>query len=234
MRGSSGRLRLAALLPMKAHSERIPGKNFRALCGKPLFRWMLDTLLSLPEVELVAIDTDGRDLLRAAGLEESARVAILERPAELCGDFVSMNRILEQDLGRIDADVYLMTHVTNPLLGADTIRRALAAFESARKDGSADSLFAVNRFQSRFYLQDGTPLNHDPSRLVRTQDVEPWFEENSNLYLFTRASFAATRARIGAQPLLFETPRAESIDIDDAEGWELAERLAGAARRGAA
>jgi len=69
-------------------------------------------------------------------------------------------------------------------------------------------------------------VNHDPNNLIRTQDLEPWFEENSNLYIFSRESFAATHARIGQRPLLFETPRAESADIDDQEGWDIAETLA--------
>ena len=62
--------------------------------------------------------------------------------------------------------------------------------------------------------------------MIPTQDLEPWFEENSNLYLFTRASFAATDARIGEQPLVFATPPWESVDIDDPSSWRHAELLA--------
>ena len=84
----------------------------------------------------------------------------------------------------------------------------------------------MNRFQSRFYGADGRPLNHDPNNLVRTQDLDPWFEENSNLYLFTADSFRSSRARIGCRPLMFETPRLESVDIDDQAGWDAAEAIA--------
>lgn len=217
---------LVALLPLKAHSERVPGKNFRDFAGKPLFRWMLDTLLSLPEVSRVVINTDAQEILKSHGLEPSDRLVLRDRPVELRGDFVSMNDVIRDDVDHVGADVYLMTHVTNPLLGAGTIRRALGCFEAARAQGSADSLFGVNRFQSRFWTQDGAPVNHDPGRLLRTQDLEVWYEENSNLYLFTRESFGRTGARIGARPLLFETPRAESVDIDDPESWELAALLA--------
>ena len=69
-------------------------------------------------------------------------------------------------------------------------------------------------------------MNHDPQRLTPTQQLEPWFEENSNLYLFTSQSFRSTAARIGERPRLFEVPRWESIDIDDAESWRHAELLA--------
>ena len=46
---------IAALLPMKANSERVQGKNFREFCGKPLFRWILDTLLEVEEIDQVII-----------------------------------------------------------------------------------------------------------------------------------------------------------------------------------
>jgi CMP-N-acetylneuraminic acid synthetase len=84
----------------------------------------------------------------------------------------------------------------------------------------------VNKFQTRFYRADGSPVNHDPNNLIRTQDLEPWFEENSNLYIFSKPSFEATNARIGKRPILFETPRSESADIDDQEGWDIAETMA--------
>jgi CMP-N-acetylneuraminic acid synthetase len=134
--------------------------------------------------------------------------------------------VLADDVQNVPADLYVMTHATNPLLSVRTIHCAIDAYYGALAQGRADSLFAVNRFQSRFYRADASAVNHDPANLIRTQDLEPWFEENSNLYLFSRASFEKTNARIGAQPMLFETPRLESMDIDDQEGWTLAEIVA--------
>jgi CMP-N-acetylneuraminic acid synthetase len=217
---------IVALLPMKAHSARVSGKNFRDFNGKPLFRWILDTLLEIPEISKIVINTDAREVLREKGLINEKRIQIRDRAENLCGDFVSMNRILEDDVKHIPADVYLMTHTTNPLLKTNTIRQALEAFEEGRKLGTGDSLFAVNRVQTRFYRKDGTAVNHDPRKLIRTQDLEPWFEENSNLYIFTAESFRQTKARIGKRPILFETPKLESIDIDGQEDWKLATAVA--------
>ncbi len=214
-----------ALLPMKAHSERVPGKNFRELNGKPLYRWILDTLLAVEEITLVVINTDARSELLETGLAESDRVLIRDRAEPLCGDFVSMNRILEDDIRAVPADTYLMTHTTNPLLRADTVRGALDLYRRSVAEGSADSVFTVNQVQTRFYREDGSAVNHDPDNLIRTQDLEPWFEENSNLYIFSAASFEATGARIGARPRMFVMDATEAIDIDDAAGWTLAEAV---------
>lgn len=213
--------RIVALLPMKANSERVKGKNFRIFNGKPLFRWVLDSLLSIELIGQVVINTDARAILAENGLTDSDRVLIRDRPSEICGDFVSMNLILADDLVHVPADTYLMTHTTNPLLSGETIRAALANFEAAR--GEFDSLFTANKFQTRFYRADGSPVNHDPNNLVRTQDLDPWYEENSNLYIFTRDSFLKTNARIGAKPMMFETPRMESFDIDTPVDWTICE-----------
>ena len=80
-----------ALLPMKANSERVTGKNFRDFCGKPLFRWMLDTLIAVTRIEKVVINTDARSILADHGLVEGGKIIIRDRPAEICGDHVSMN-----------------------------------------------------------------------------------------------------------------------------------------------
>jgi len=208
---------------MKAHSERVSGKNFRDLAGKPLYRWILDTLLSIDEIDLVVINTDGRKILEDSGLHYDSRIRVRDRKQELLGDLTSMNLILQDDIEAESAGIYLMTHTTNPLLGAGTIRKALDRL-LADKVGH-DSLFTVNRFQTRFYREDLTPVNHDPDNLIRTQDLEPWFEENSCLYIFSRESFRKTRARIGEKPIMLEMSRIESIDIDEQEDWEMAEAL---------
>ena len=214
-----------ALLPMKANSERVRGKNFREFNGKPLFRWILDTLLSIEEIDRVVINTDARQILADHGLVDSGRVLIRDRKPEICGDFVSMNLVLADDVAHVQADTYLMTHTTNPLLSAASTRGALALFHEGVAEGRCDSVFTVNKFQTRFYRADSSAINHDPNNLIRTQDLEPWFEENSNLYAFSRASFASTNARIGKKPLMYEMGRTESVDIDDAESWQMAEAM---------
>jgi CMP-N-acetylneuraminic acid synthetase len=216
--------KIVALLPMKANSERVKGKNFREFNGKPLFRWTLDNLLSIKEIDQIIINTDARDVLAENGLIETKRIVIRDRKQEICGDLVSMNLIIEDDVNNIDADIYLMTHTTNPLMTANTVGDALASFQAQQNNrvGDADSLFTVDKIQTRFYRKDCSAVNHDPDNLMRTQDLEPWFEENSNLYIFTKGAFDQTNSRIGANPMMYETPKFESIDIDTPEDWDFA------------
>lgn len=215
--------KVAALVPIKGHSERVKGKNFRDFCGKPLYYHIIHTLDRVYAIDEVIIDTDSQRVIAEAP-KLSHKIQIIERPAELCGDYISTNRIFEYDLSQTKADIYVQTHATNPILKAETIAKAIAKFISIEDE--YDSLFSVSVYQSRFYMYDGTPINHDPENLIRTQDLRPIYEENSSLYVFTKESFQKKRRRIGIKPFMFVTPPIESTDIDDELTLRIAELLA--------
>lgn len=217
-------MRLAALVPMRHHSQRVPGKNYRPLAGKPLFHHILETLLAVPEIGVVAVDTDSEPVLGSLQ-KYFPQVQIIDRPAHLRANEVPMNDILLHDTAQVQADYYLQTHSTNPLLKAETISSGISAFfaDQARYD----SLFSVTRWQTRLYFKDGHAINHDPAVLIQTQDLPPVFEENSCLYLFTREALAKRHHRIGETPLMFEIDRNEAWDIDEELDFEICEFLMG-------
>lgn len=203
---------IAALVPMRHHSERVREKNYRPLAGKPLYHHIINTLVACPEINAIVVDTDSPVI--SAGLQaDFPFVQVIDRPPELCADTVPMNDILLHDTSLVEADFFLQTHSTNPLLKPETISRAVAEF--LRQYPEHDSLFSVTRLQTRLYDAEQKPLNHDPDVLLRTQDLPPVYEENSCIYLFTREVLAARRNRLGKNPLLFEIDADEAWDIDD-------------------
>lgn len=214
---------ITALLPMKGHSERVPNKNLRPLSGRPLFHHVASVLQRSALVSCIAIDTDS-DLIAREAVREFSKVRIIPRPAAICGDFVPMNDIIAHDLSVLEGDHFLQTHSTNPLLTLETLERAIADYFSM--DPSRDSLFSVTRLQTRLYWESGQPVNHDPEVLLRTQDLPPVFEENSNLYLFSRQSFCrAGGRRVGKSPKMFIMSPLEAVDIDTEENFLLAGAL---------
>lgn len=217
-------MKIAALLPMKGNSERVPNKNLKDFCGKPLYHRVLDSLISSKYIEIVIINTDSEAIKKDVARNFPDKVIVLDRPKEIIGDFVSMNKIIEYDINKIEADLYLQTHSTNPLLKTETINRAIEAY--LEKKDKYDSIFAVTRMQTRLYSSDGKPLNHDPLKLLRTQDLPPIYEENSNLYIFSKKSFEeAAGKRIGLNPLMFEIDKIEALDIDGLHDFIIAESL---------
>jgi CMP-N-acetylneuraminic acid synthetase len=201
-----------ALVPMRHHSQRVPGKNFRPLAGKPLYQHIIETLLAVPEIDSLLVDTDSQPVID--GLRRDfPQVQVIDRPGHLRADTISMNEILLYDTSRVDADFYLQTHSTNPLLRPATVSRAIQTFRADYP--THDSLFSVTRLQTRLYDQDGRALNHDPEILLQTQDLPPVYEENSCMYIFTRANLSRRHNRLGERPLMFEMDADEAWDIDE-------------------
>jgi len=213
---------IAALVPMRHNSQRVPGKNYRPLAGKPLYQHIIETLLAVPEIATVVVDTDSEPVME--GLRRHfPQVKVLPRPEHLRADALSMNEILAYDTSQVEVDFYLQTHSTNPLLQADTISRAIQHFISNYP--AYDSLFSVTRLQTRLWDQLGRAINHNPAVLIQTQDLPPVYEENSCFYIFTRATLISRRNRLGERPMLFEIPRLEAVDIDEESDFEIADLL---------
>lgn len=211
-------MKLAALVPMRHHSQRVPGKNYRPLAGKPLFHHIIETLLIVPEVDEIVVDTDSEPVVDGLG-RYFPQVKIINRPENLRADNVSMNDILLHDTDQVQADFYLQTHSTNPLLKPETISRAIEAFQTGYPDH--DSLFSATRLQTRLYDRHGRAINHDPAILIQTQDLPPVYEENSCLYIFSRANLIKRHHRIGETPLMFEIDADEAWDIDEEFDFEI-------------
>jgi CMP-N-acetylneuraminic acid synthetase len=204
--------KIVALVPMRHHSQRVPGKNFRVLAGKPLFHHIIETLQAVSEINEIIVDTDSEPVMEGIH-DHFPQVIIINRPSHLRADDVPMNQILIHDTEQVPADFYLQTHSTNPLLKPATISRAiqnLLANYPAR-----DSLFSVTRLQTRLYDKDGKAINHNPQELLQTQDLPPVYEENSCIYIFTRENLIAKQHRISDRALMFEMDAEEAWDIDE-------------------
>ncbi|MBM3299275.1 MAG: glycosyltransferase [Deltaproteobacteria bacterium] len=213
--------RIVALVPMRADSKRVPNKNVRLFNGKPLYWHILTALLDCPYIEEVYVNTNS-ELLTEELPRSFDRVRIISRPQNLCADTVPMTEILLHDVEFVRSDWYLQTHATNPLLRTETLTRAI---ETLLNDLQCDSLFGVTPLQTRLWTKAGKPLNHDPKILLRTQDLEPIFEENSNIYIFKAETLKRLNSRIGERPLMFEIPREEAWDIDEELDFRIAEFL---------
>lgn len=212
---------IVAFVPMRHASERVPGKNYRSLAGRPLYHHIVETLLQCPQIDLVCIDTDSPIIMDDATIH-FPQVKVLLRPEHLRDGATPMNDVLLNAVAQVKADFYLQTHSTNPLLKVETVARAIEQFLAQSEH---DSLFGVTRLQTRLYSADGKAMNHDPEVLLRTQDLPPVYEENSNLYLFSETILQQRLNRIGYNPMMFEIDREEAWDIDEDIDFRVAEFL---------
>lgn len=214
--------KIAALVPMRHNSQRVRGKNYRELAGKPLYQHILTTLNSCTEISKIIVDTDSQVVMD--GIKDKfPEIEILIRPEHLRAEDTPMNEVLLHDTRQVEADFYLQTHTTNPLLTANTISTAIQVI---RENFPAyDSLFSVTRRQTRYWDELGRAINHNPAILLQTQDLPPVYEENSCLYIFTRETLELQRNRIGLRPFMFEIDAEEAWDIDEEIDFKIVDLL---------
>lgn len=215
--------RTVAVVPMRHNSERVVGKNYRLLAGIPLYHHVVRMLASVPEIDLIVVDTDSDFIINDCA-QSFPQVQVLLRPEHLRDGSIAMNDVLLNTLDQVDADIVLQTHSTNPFLKADTVSAALKLF--AAPDREFDSVFSVTRLQARLWDAENRPVNHDPSVLLRTQDLAPLFIENSCFFIFTPGLLRERGTRIGVRPFMVEMPPLEAVDIDNEEDFALAAAIA--------
>ncbi len=217
-------MHIVALLPMKGHSERVPNKNLKSFNGKPLYHAIVKTLQNCSSIKNVIINTDSELIAKDAKKAFGDFIIIHERTSDICGDFVSMNEIINYDIEKNGGEHFLQTHSTNPVLKSSTLQGAIDMYFDELPN--IDSIFSVTKWQTRLYWQDGAAVNHNPAELLRTQDLPPVFEENSNFYIFSKTSFLQSgKKRIGLKPKMFEVSKIEAVDIDNPEDFIIAEQL---------
>ena len=213
---------IIALVPMRHVSERVPGKNYRPFAGRPLYHHVVEQLLDCTLISKVVIDTDSPVIMEDAA-QSFPEVQLLVRPENLRAGTTPMNDVLLYDVSQVAGDFYLQTHSTNPLLRSETINRAVEMF--IKEYPVYDSLFGATRWQTRLWDQLAQPVNHNPAILLRTQDLPPIYEENSNIYIFTGEKLRQRHNRIGERPYIFEIDRLEALDIDEELDFLIAEFL---------
>jgi CMP-N-acetylneuraminic acid synthetase len=214
--------RYVAIVPMRDNSERVKGKNYRQFVDRPLYHHIIQSLLDSQRVDLVMIDTDSPFIMEDAA-KHFPMVHISERPMHLRDGHIAMNDVLLNSIQQVPSQFYIQTHSTNPLLKAETIRKAIDQFNAGYP--MYDSLFGVTRMQVRLWDELTRPVNHNVNILLRTQDLPPIYAENSNLYIFTPETLVSRYNRIGNRPLMFDIPQTEAWDLDEESDFGIAEAI---------
>ncbi|GMN10059.1 acylneuraminate cytidylyltransferase family protein [Croceitalea sp. MTPC9] len=215
--------KITALVPMRHSSERVPGKNYRDFDGKPLFYWVVKSLIDSKVFDQIVIDTDSDKIMELSQNFFGNEVVLLERPENLRAGEIPMNDVLLNSINQLNSDFFFQTHGTNPLLNSETVKQAVNTF--LENYPLYDSLFSVTKLHTRLWDGLSRPMNHNKNILLRTQDLPPVYEENSCIYIFTKDTLVQKHNRIGDRPFLFEIEELEAIDIDVELDFQVAELL---------
>ena len=215
--------KITALVPIKSESERLVNKNFLSFTGQPLYQVILDKLQASEMIKNIVINTDS-EIIADQCSKRYSKAIVIPRPEHIKGNAVTMNTIIDCDLGVIEGEHFLQTHCTNPLLTIKTMELAIKKY--FEELGKHDSLFSVTKIKKRGFDHKGEPINHTNKVLLQTQHLPEIFIENSNMFIFSRTSFYnAEKSRIGLTPQTYPMNEIEGMDIDYEEDFILTELI---------
>ncbi|MCI6823938.1 MAG: hypothetical protein PUF84_01570 [Ruminococcus bromii] len=208
-------MKTVAYIPIKLNNERTPGKNIKKMFnGKSIVQILQETLVrlnNLDEIYVFCSDERIKEYLIDG-------VKFLKRPEFLDTKQATPNDIIDEFMKLVDADVYMVSHATSPFVSVEHFEECI----NAVKSGEFDSSFTAQKLQKLLWKSNGTPLNFDPENVPRTQDLEPYYDEVSAAYVFTKEMYMKHKRRIGLKPHITVVSELESIDIDYPEDFEIA------------
>lgn len=215
-------MKTVAFVPIRLNSKRVVGKNLKLLGGKPLLRYILDTLVSVNKIDEVYVYCSNEDIIPY--LPEGAK--FLKRPEFLDRDETLGKEIYKEFVNTIDADVYILAHTTSPFMKKETVENALDQIIN----GGHDSAFSCEKVQT-FTWYNGKPLNYELKEIPRTQTIEPVYVETSAFFMFKREVWTEHGQRIGFNPYFALVDKIEGVDIDWPEDFAFAEKIIEAYRK---
>lgn len=210
-------MKIVAFIPIKSNSERVPGKNFRILCGKPLYQYIIEHAIQANCFDDIIVDTNSDEIKNFC---EQKKIKWIERKEELTRNTANGNDLLNYHFSVFpNYDFYFQLFATAPFLQPQTISKAVNNLINCSK---YDSTFTALEEYS-FFWHGNNPINYRPCVLPRSQDLLPVYEETTGLYGISKQALEKYHCRIGAKPNISIINKFEAVDINTEDDLTLAE-----------
>ncbi len=218
--------KIAAIIPARGGSKRIPKKNIRCIAGVPLVAYTIEASKRSRLLDRTVVSTDDEEIERIA---KQYGAEVIRRPKELATDTASLEPVLQQVLKELEEkDRYrpyyiVLLQPTTPLRTPEQIDKAI---EKALQT-NADSVLSVCEAQ-HYYLSgamDGDRYLPDYNQRPRSQDMPKRYRENGAIYVTKRDFLFKENNRIGGDIRAIVMDPLSSIDVDNAEEFEFIENL---------
>jgi regulator of RNase E activity RraA/CMP-N-acetylneuraminic acid synthetase len=215
-------MKVVAIVPAKGSSERVDNKNARLLDGRPLVVHTLEKLLRCRLVDEVYLDTESEAI---AALARHLPVRILTRSRFLASNGTDGHALFLNEVGHIDADIYVQALCTAPFVRPETVDRAIEVLTTSSQYDSV----ALVRHEKQYVWRNGTPA-YGLGRIPNSVDLPTTTLEAMSLYAVRRDAALATGRRFGERVYLMEAAPVEAIDVNTPADFELASYIASGLR----
>lgn len=218
---------IIAIITARGGSKRIPQKNIKEFCGKPIIAYSIEAALKSGIFDEVMVSTDSEEIAEVAK-KYGASVPFMRSEAT-SNDFATTNDVLNEVLMAYKSrgksyDYFACLYPTAPFITAEKLSKAFQTMIEA--DG--EQLVSVTRFgfppQRAFVLNDGLLAYQYPEfALKRSQDLEPIYHDCGQFYFYKTCAFLNKTDIMCERTVPFILKESEVQDIDTLEDWEIAE-----------
>lgn len=216
-----------AIVPARAGSKGIPGKNLLRVGGYSLVARAIRAAKGASLIDQVFVSTDGEDIAVEARNNNSG---VIIRPAELSDDTASSESAIIHAIEAIAKDgirpeVVVFIQPTSPFIDSGALDRAIARVLSGTED-CVFSAFETYGFLWEEKVEGVSGINHDMSQRPRRQDREPHYMETGAFYVFKTQGFLEAKHRFFGRVGIEEVSEKFAVEIDDMDQLETARLLA--------
>lgn len=218
------------VIPARGGSKRIPRKNIRDFCGKPMIAWSIEAAIKSEYFDRIIVSTDDEEIASVAK-RYGAEIPFL-RPAQLADDYTGTTAVMahatewQNSHGEVASTVCCL-YATAPFIRASDLQKGFDILESS----GAEYAFSVTSYA--FPIQRAIRITENqrvemfqPEHFnTRSQDLEEAWHDAGQFYLGTASVWCEERAVFGEGSVTVKLPRHRVQDIDTPEDWVRAEWL---------
>lgn len=222
-----------AIIPARGGSKRIPRKNIKIFCGKPMIAWSIETALESGCFDHVVVSTDD-DEIASIAIEYGAEVPF-RRPSELADDHTATRPVVNHGIKEVEClygrvEKICTIYPTAPFLQVDDLKQGLSALQ----DGKWNFAFSVTNYSYPIQralkksAEGGVEMFYPEFRAARSQDLEPAYHDAGQFYWGRRDAFLEGKPTFSPNSFPILLPSWRVVDIDIEEDWLRAEKIFGA------
>lgn len=218
-------MKLLAVITARGGSKRIPRKNVKEFCGKPILAYSIEAALAAGIFDEVMVSTDDEEIARIA-IECGAKVPFMRSEAT-ANDYATTNDVLKEVFSEYEKrgqhfDIAVCIYPTAPFVTAEKLKKAVALLQEEQ----ADEVTPIVRYsfppQRAFIIREGSLKYQFPENaLTRSQDLEPIYHDCGQFYVYKVYNVLHDISPKKSIPIFM--PEMEVQDIDTEEDWEIAE-----------
>lgn len=217
-------MKIAALIPVRSGSKRIPNKNLALIGNESLIARKVRQLKESEFITDIYVGTDGEEL--AVEAEKNGAAVIMRDPVCCDEEQASANMMIADFVKRVSCDVVVWVHATNPFVEAATYDSAVKTFVFEETKGF-DSLMSVLPLQEHLWTPNYHPLNYNPykERHTLAKELQPYYKQTGAFFIQRHQSMKNNSYFFGRHPYLFKTTELEAVDINTPYDLKLANAL---------